>query len=1673
MAYRSLFSTSTPGTSTATKSPAKTRYRSLFSGSAVPAKEPAVIGSVPSGVQKEREAGLSRFGIKDTSPAKMSIPENLGGPSFGFSFKSQKVHGDEFKTERAERSLVERKVIANKLGFKDPLVDEYGNINAELNHIAPKALGGTEDLENLDFRLNLRTDAEKKSQANVAFTEKQQAGRVKVEQENIDKFNRGDITQEEALFNIWEWDLKQGTGPLALILNQKKEKGEIDNIPKNLTGIVDETLKQIKQPPAASSLYAVSPKLFSDFNLKNQSTTQDIVQKNELRPASEKPEYKPNYNIIEKLFAPIVEEEVRTGEKKDLIDIFGFVGDKAYEDMNSWEKMVFTVRNAPPAIMRGTSQMLAGFNRSASATLGALEWAGIDKAKPAADKLDEWSDAVQPENPLFIDKLAQGFGSAMFYYLPGMGISKGTQFLFQFSPKVAALFGGSASSLLEAASEAGDTYRWSIKKGDERDLAVNKANFVFAANGILLGLTNRLPFITPEIKNAALRVIASMPMEGVQEYLQQVFQNVAQGDPWDEGAFEAGQIGFLLGPLSGASALDPKSSIPLNIQENFIKSLQELKSNQEGFARLPGRQTKIVDNLQLAQSGINRIIGDIASKVDYRVTGEFNEQSEVGNAIRSLENQIDNIDSPGQLYSTLKEKIGVANLSPETQTKVLDTLKESVGDYFTLLKGTETTAPETQGYEKVREVQGQEGFAALPTEIGEGVNPLSISQRNIVGPQEIQEQQTEIIEAIKNNTEQFETAEQTRLGNFIQRLQSNQATQAETEDVVENLKSRGFLPKDFKFLSTSPVPSGKAGGRQGFSKISQKEAKNLNIPVPPKIPKQPSPAIPQEKPGEITQKRGSTKTKAEIIKEFRQKQVEQKARREFLAGIKEDISKAFAEKKADDSEFLEQLQTDINQAFEKAKGRQRSTISFLRNLGEFNQTVISEIKREIGLDKPLRQASAQQLDKFLTKLKERVSFKRTKGFVPEIERKSKPAPEISEEMYQANREASENNKSTLSERIKNSGEEIRKTSDLILGTISTRLKNIDPSLKRAIRQLEFNILQSNRSLKGAVLPFLEKTKDMSKEDFADFDLALKNGDTKKINSLVEKYGIKSEFDKVRDVLDGLYTRANEVGYDVGYLKNYWPRMIKDTEGFLEHFSNREDWSIIQEAVNRKETALGRYLTVDEKAHLINTMIRGYSGGNITLSETGSMKSRKIDFIDPEVNQFYVNSNVALLRYIVQVNEAIEGRKFFGKHRKTDSKEDQFNNLEDSIGFYVTELLADGKVTPTQEKELRSILQARFGERGTSGLLGIYKNLSYIDVMGSPINALTQLGDLAFPIYNILKGKAGLKDTGDALIKALTNTSKIKKEDLGIKDIAVEFEDGGKLGQLVDRVFKAVGLVKLDQIGKETLVNPIIKRFQDEAENPTREFRQELDDIFGNEIDGSTTEDVLADLRSGVITENVKYLAFNKLADMQPIALSEHPEQYLKGGNGRIFYMLKTWTIKMFDVYRNEVFAQMKTNKPEALKNLMRLTLALVLMNAGADELKDLILGRKTKLSDRVVDNILKLIGFSRYSTYQVAREGLGSTLLNQTVSFPTKFLDNLSKDVDALLKDFDENFNVNKLRSIESIPFGGRLYYWWFGKGNTSEEDKQEKEKKTDTGLPKLPKIGPGLPELPKIPKVF
>lgn len=621
---------------------------------------------------------------------------------------------------------------------------------------------------------------------------------------------------------------------------------------------------------------------------------------------------------------------------------------------------------------------------------------------------------------------------------------------------------------------------------------------------------------------------------------------------------------------------------------------------------------------------------------------------------------------------------------------------------------------------------------------------------------------------------------------------------------------------------------------------------------------------------------------------------------------------------------------------------------------------------------------------------------------------------IDESIYLQNRESKKPSPfEGVGSFLKSSKEQLEK----LLTPISSVLADIDPSLRIAIRRNAYRELIAVSNDAKAIHPFLEKASHMPKGEYADLDLALKNGDKLKIRSIVQKFGMESDYANARTVLDNLHARAKEVGYDVGYLKDYWPRMVKDKEGFLKAIGKSDQWPDIETLMKAESEKAGRPLTEDEKVALINKYLRGYMSGVIALSRTPNMKGREIPVIDALLNRFYRDSKDAALRYIKETNHAIEARRFFGK----GSPDLYVDNLDASIGQYVSDLAQKNVVkNPSDERKIKNILSAYFNQKSMHGALAAYKDFTVVSTLGNFISALTQLQDLGVSVYR------APAETVTALGKALIGGSDIKLKDIGLEIIAEELKDSRKSAMLVSKFLRWGGLELMDRLTAEPLINGVISRYRKQAINPGQEFIDRIKNLVGPDYDQA-----IAELKSGKITDLVKFIAFSEILGTQPKALTEQPQTYLSSGNGRIFYALKTFQLRQIDMIRQEAFKQMGKPGLKAkvigIRRLILLAISMMLAGIGSDQIKDILLGRKTSFSDRIADNLLKLVGLSKWTLYKARQEGIASAAMKQVLP-PAPLVDQLWKDI--------RTAGDNKgLEVVNSIPLVGKFYYWWLGRG--------------------------------------
>ncbi|MCK5612052.1 hypothetical protein KAR91_59830 [Candidatus Pacearchaeota archaeon] len=584
--------------------------------------------------------------------------------------------------------------------------------------------------------------------------------------------------------------------------------------------------------------------------------------------------------------------------------------------------------------------------------------------------------------------------------------------------------------------------------------------------------------------------------------------------------------------------------------------------------------------------------------------------------------------------------------------------------------------------------------------------------------------------------------------------------------------------------------------------------------------------------------------------------------------------------------------------------------------------------------------------------------------------------------------------------------------------ISTRLKKMDVKIMHFVRRFVFDLGVNNREDNLKIKPFIEKvSKEMSIEDYKVFDLALKNRDIREVDTLVEKYGLEEDWKSVRELLDKIFIEAMDVGLDMNFLEEYFPRQVKFNMAgeYLAAMRGQEAWSEIELALHEADPNMA--FSIDEQAEFVNKFLRGFSSKQISLGKPSFTKDRTVDYVTPEFNKYYNGSIQTLISYVSGMRHAIESRKLFGHSEK---------ETDTNIGKYVLGLVKDGIITHKEEITLKKILKAVVEPSGTRGWVGWSKNAAYIYTMGNPISALTQVQDLAFSLH-----KNGYWRSGKSLLKSLTGRQILKKEDIGLEHMLEEFKDNSRSSVYVRKTFQVTGLTFMDNVGKEVFIDAAYSRIRKANKKGSAAFKEEMKGVFGNEAD-----QVMQDITDGRMTENVKYLLFSELSDIQPISLAEMPVYYLNQGNGRILYMLKTYTMKQFDIYRREIFDNLASGNvkttAKGLKNLISLASALMVMGMSTDAMKDFILGREITLDDLVIDNILKVMGVSKYLIYKSRVEGIGNTIFRFITPPILSPIDDL-RDVPKIAVG---EKSLKDARILQRIPVIGKFYYWWWGEGS-------------------------------------
>ena len=544
--------------------------------------------------------------------------------------------------------------------------------------------------------------------------------------------------------------------------------------------------------------------------------------------------------------------------------------------------------------------------------------------------------------------------------------------------------------------------------------------------------------------------------------------------------------------------------------------------------------------------------------------------------------------------------------------------------------------------------------------------------------------------------------------------------------------------------------------------------------------------------------------------------------------------------------------------------------------------------------------------------------------------------------------------------------------DYAFGSSSTRILNKSEKVFGAIQSTIRRTSSETHRYIEEVNPFLKKLNDLPQATQDIVARALYTGKASVINKILESLGdpeLSRAYKSVRGTLDSLGDKLVTLKRFSKGAFEYFPRIIKDKEGLFAAIGKErsgEITKIIDDANIASLKKSGKPLTGFEENALINSILFGGDNKHI---QPGWSKSRGIEEITPELLPFYATPAESLHSYIRSAVADIEKAKFFGDYaRNMKVGGHEFLDTDASVGLMMREELAKGKLTDADAKEIGSILKTFFneGSMGESSAMRTIKDTMYMGLLGNFMSTITQLADVAVPIFT-----QDMRSTIAAVIRQATGRKVISSRELGLVDnISQEFASQSKSTRALNKLLKVTLFSQIDQIGKNTSLNAAVLRAQrlvkQEDGSGITTLSKKYAEIFGKDFNT-----LVADLKAGKVTDVVKDYAWMELSRTQPISMLEMPELYMKHPKFRSYLMLKSFVIKQIDLVRRDAIQDIASLQParvtKGIKNLAEMTIVMGTAGMGTQAVKDWLQGKDVKLELSAIPfNLIKNLGWSEY-----------------------------------------------------------------------------------------------------------
>ena len=651
----------------------------------------------------------------------------------------------------------------------------------------------------------------------------------------------------------------------------------------------------------------------------------------------------------------------------------------------------------------------------------------------------------------------------------------------------------------------------------------------------------------------------------------------------------------------------------------------------------------------------------------------------------------------------------------------------------------------------------------------------------------------------------------------------------------------------------------------------------------------------------------------------------------------------------------------------------------------------------------------------------------------------------------------------------------------LITTTIRKVKQYSPAIAGRLQKFEQDSSIKSAEMMQKIIPFQTMFGKFSKDTQAEFTKRLKNKDWRGATKLAEDAGInsittkgmiptgrtskgsfvvndgqkkyqmtiKETMEQTKKVLDEMHMYADDAFSDgVQYLTGHFPRGKIERDGLLQALGNKQTpmykAGLKKEAEKLKKSVDD--LTETERDSVFTKLFERPTGGS-AVGGFNSGKKRILETLNDDLLQFYPDTAPdALANYINQTINRVEKYKFFnGVKSKAGSK--QNSDISKSIGALTRKLQAEGEFTGDAD-ELTKIINMRFnvGEKSPHQALQLLRSFASSLLLGNPAAAAIQFADQLTNIYRF----GG--DGGKAILQTILGKNVQNVKDFGLSNyIATDLADvKGFSKAMQDTLFKYSGFRLVDRFGKNSLLQGAWNKGTRlvKSEKGLKKFKEEWGETFGDEFDS-----LVNDLKAGKVTENTKLLLWNELSGSQPISLSDMPQGYLAAPNGRIFYQLKSFTLKQIQLLNDSIVDEAKKgNYKTAGKNFVAYSLIVGGGQSVVQEARNAAKGRGFEI-DRIPDHFtnyaLSMMGSSKYNKEQFEDLRLAdgvTSMVSPAILSVVDFVEDQGRAITELSEEGYDWSAIDK-KNFRTFPGVGDMYYNFFGGGIEDFLEREERDR--------------------------